>query len=47
MWQAPPLCSTLIETAYVGSYRFMLLGKNKIVAHIGSGHHGDVIRKKY
>jgi 4-hydroxy-3-polyprenylbenzoate decarboxylase len=31
----------------VGSYRFMLLGKNKIVAHIGSGHHGDVIRKKY
>jgi UbiD family decarboxylase len=24
-----------------------LLGKNKIVAHIGSGHHGDVIRKKY
>ena len=25
----------------------MLLGKNIIVAHIGSGHHGDVIRKKY
>jgi 4-hydroxy-3-polyprenylbenzoate decarboxylase len=37
------------ESAYIniGSYRFMLLGKNKIVAHIGSGHHGDVIRKKY
>ncbi len=35
------------EYVNVGSYRYMLLGKNKIVAHIGSGHHGDVIRKKY
>ena len=31
----------------VGSYRYMLLSKNTMVAHIGSGHHGDVIRKKY
>ncbi len=28
------------EYVNVGSYRYMLLGKNKIVAHIGSGHHG-------
>jgi 4-hydroxy-3-polyprenylbenzoate decarboxylase len=31
----------------IGSYRFMLVNKNTLVAHIGSGHHGDVIRKKY
>ncbi len=50
----PYICATSCvtrdpESGYVnvGSYRFMLLGKNKIVAHIGSGHHGDVIRKKY
>ena len=50
----PSVCATSSvtrdpESGYinVGSYRFMLLGKNKIVAHIGSGHHGDVIRKKY
>ena len=50
----PYICATSsvtrdLESGYinVGSYRFMLLGKNKIVAHIGSGHHGDVIRKKY
>ena len=50
----PYICATSSvtrdpESGYinVGSYRFMLLGKNKIVAHIGSGHHGDVIRKKY
>ena len=50
----PYICATASvtrdpESGYVnvGSYRFMLLGKNKIVAHIGSGHHGDVIRKKY
>jgi 4-hydroxy-3-polyprenylbenzoate decarboxylase len=50
----PYICATSSvtrdpESAYIniGSYRFMLLGKNKIVAHIGSGHHGDVIRKKY
>ncbi len=48
------ICSTSTitrdpESGYinVGSYRFMLLGKDKIVAHMGSGHHGDVIRKKY
>jgi UbiD family decarboxylase len=50
----PYICATSCvtrdpESRYInlGSYRFMLLGKNKIVAHIGSGHHGDVIRKKY
>jgi UbiD family decarboxylase len=50
----PYICATSCvtrdpESGYinVGSYRFMLLGKNRIVAHIGSGHHGDVIRKKY
>ena len=37
------------ESGYinVGSYRFMLIDKNTLVVHIGSGHHGDVIRKKY
>src|SRR5437764_14601256 len=25
----------------------MLVNENTMVAHIGSGHHGDVIRKKY
>ncbi|MDP2607190.1 MAG: UbiD family decarboxylase [Deltaproteobacteria bacterium] len=51
---SPYICATSSVTrdpesgfVNVGSYRFMLLGKNKIVAHIGSGHHGDVIRKKY
>jgi UbiD family decarboxylase len=50
----PYICATSTvtrdpETGYinVGCYRFMLLGKDKIVAHIGSGHDGDVIRKKY
>ena len=50
----PYICATSCvtrdpESEYinVGSYRFMLLGKNRIVAHIGSGHHGDVIRKNY
>ena len=50
----PYICATSCvtrdpESAYinVGSYRFMLLSKNRVVAHIGSGHHGDVIRKKY
>lgn len=50
----PYICATSVvtrdpETGYinVGSYRFMLVNKNTIVAHIGSGHHGDVIRKKY
>ena len=48
------ICATAVVTRdpdsgyiNVGSYRYMLLGKNMIVAHIGSGHHGDVIRKKY
>lgn len=31
----------------VGSYRFMLIDRNTMVVHIGSGHHGDIIRKKY
>ncbi len=50
----PYICATAAVTRdpdsgyiNVGSYRYMLLGKNCIVAHIGSGHHGDVIRKKY
>jgi UbiD family decarboxylase len=50
----PYICATSTVTRdpesgilNVGCYRFMLLGKDKIVAHIGSGHHGDVIRKKY
>lgn len=50
----PYICATSTVTrdpdsgfVNVGSYRFMLLGKDRIVAHIGSGHHGDVIRKKY
>jgi len=50
----PYLCATAAitrdpDSGYinVGSYRYMLLTKNTVVAHIGSGHHGDVIRKKY
>jgi 4-hydroxy-3-polyprenylbenzoate decarboxylase len=50
----PYLCATAAitrdpDSGYVnlGSYRYMLLNKNTVVAHIGSGHHGDVIRKKY
>jgi len=50
----PYICATAVvtrdpESGYinVGSYRYMLLSKNTMVAHIGSGHHGDVIRKKY
>jgi UbiD family decarboxylase len=37
------------DTGYVnvGSYRYMLIDRNTLVVHIGSGHHGDVIRKKY
>ncbi|HEY7065367.1 MAG TPA: UbiD family decarboxylase [Chloroflexota bacterium] len=31
----------------VGSYRYKLIDHNTMVVHIGSGHHGDVIRKKY
>ncbi len=48
------MCATSVvtkdpESGYinVGSYRFMLVNKDVIVPHIGSGHHGDVIRKKY
>ncbi len=48
------VCATSVvtrdpESGYInlGSYRFMLVNKNTIVAHIGSGHDGDVIRKKY
>ncbi len=50
----PYMCATSVVTRdpdsgflNVGSYRFMWVNKNTIVAHIGSGHHGDVIRKKY
>lgn len=50
----PYICATAVvtrdpDTGYinVGSYRYMRLSQNTIVAHIGSGHHGDVIRKKY
>ncbi len=50
----PYICATAAvtrdpESGYIniGSYRYMLLSKNTVVAHIGSGHHGDVIRKKY
>jgi UbiD family decarboxylase len=37
------------DTGYVnvGSYRYMLIDRDTVVVHIGSGHHGDVIRKKY
>jgi UbiD family decarboxylase len=50
----PYICATAAITrdpdsgyVNVGSYRYMLLNNNTMVAHIGSGHHGDVIRKKY
>ena len=50
----PYMCATSVVTRdpdsgfiNVGSYRFMWVNKNTMVAHIGSGHHGDVIRKKY
>ena len=50
----PYMCATSVvtrdpESGYinVGSYRFMRVDNRTIVAHIGSGHHGDVIRKKY
>ncbi len=35
------------NTINVGSYRLMLVNKNTIVAHIASGHHGDLIRRRY
>ncbi|MBI2987948.1 MAG: UbiD family decarboxylase [Deltaproteobacteria bacterium] len=48
------MCATSVVTREpdsgyinIGSYRFMFINKNTIVAHIGSGHNGDVIRKKY
>ena len=48
------MCATSVVTRdpdsgfiNVGSYRFMWVNKDTMVAHIGSGHHGDVIRKKY
>ena len=48
------ICATSVimrdpDSGYInhGSYRFMQVDKNTVVAHIGSGHHGDVIRKKY
>jgi UbiD family decarboxylase len=48
------ICGTSVvmrdpESGYinVGSYRFKLIDRNRIVVHIGSGHNGDVIRKRY
>lgn len=48
------ICGTSVimrdpESGYinVGSYRFKLVDRNRIVVHIGSGHNGDVIRKRY
>lgn len=48
------ICGTSVvmrdpDTGYInlGSYRFKLIDHNRIVVHIGSGHNGDVIRKKY
>ena len=48
------ICGTSVimrdpESGYInlGSYRFKLVDRNRIVVHIGSGHNGDVIRKKY
>ncbi len=48
------MCATSVVTRdpdsgylNIGSYRYMKVNKNTLVAHIGSGHHGDVIRKKY
>jgi UbiD family decarboxylase len=37
------------ESGYVnvGSYRFELIDENTCVGHLASGHHGDIIRKKY
>lgn len=50
----PYLCctSTVVreqETGFinVGSYRFRTVDRNTIVGHLASGHHGDIIRKKY
>lgn len=31
----------------MGSYRFMYVDEKTFVGHLASGHHGDVIRKKY
>ena len=38
-----------LESGYVnvGSYRFKLIDRNTCVGHLASGHHGDIIRKKY
>ncbi|MGH7847212.1 MAG: UbiD family decarboxylase domain-containing protein, partial [Candidatus Binatia bacterium] len=48
------MCGTSVvmrdpETGYtnIGSYRFKIVDRNRIVVHIGSGHNGDVIRKRY
>ena len=37
------------ESGYinVGSYRFKLIDENTCVGHLASGHHGDIISKKY
>ena len=48
------ICGTSVvmrdpESGYInlGSYRFKLVDHHRIVVHIGSGHNGDVIRKRY
>lgn len=50
----PYMCATAAitqdpETGFVniGSYRFELVDRNTVVGHFASGHHGDIIRKKY
>ena len=37
------------ESGYVnvGSYRFKLIDEATCVGHVASGHHGDIISKKY
>jgi 4-hydroxy-3-polyprenylbenzoate decarboxylase len=50
----PYMCATSTvtrdpESGYVnvGSYRFKLIDENTCVGHLASGHHGDIISKKY
>ena len=50
----PYMCATStvtrdLESGYVnvGSYRFKLIDENTCVGHLASGHHGDIISKKY
>ena len=50
----PYMCATStvtrdLESGYVnvGSYRFKLIDETTCVGHLASGHHGDIISKKY